>query len=63
MIFYPVNGQPEEIPVPEKELYPGKVEDVHTAILDGAPTYLTLSEARDQIRTALALYEHVTNHF
>ncbi len=49
--------------MPEKELYPGKVEDVHTAILDGAPTYLTLSEARDQIRTALALYEHVTNHF
>jgi predicted dehydrogenase len=57
LTFYPYHGQPEEIPVPEKELYLGEVEDMHAAILDGQPNYLTLAETRNHVRTALALYE------
>lgn len=56
MTFYPQEGEPEEVPVPEKELYLGEVEDMNAAILDGAPNYLTLEESRDHIRTAVALY-------
>ena len=57
MIFYPSDGEPIEIPVPEKELYLGEVEDMHAAILDGVPNYLTLDETRDHIRTVTALYQ------
>ncbi|HSF82142.1 MAG TPA: Gfo/Idh/MocA family oxidoreductase [Anaerolineales bacterium] len=57
MVFHPEKGDPLEIQVPEKELYLGEVEDMHAAILDGAPNYLTLSETRDHIRTVLGLYE------
>jgi D-xylose 1-dehydrogenase (NADP+, D-xylono-1,5-lactone-forming) len=56
MTFYPLDGEPLELPVPEVELYSGEVEDMHAAILDGVPPYLTLEETRDHIRTALALY-------
>ncbi|MEE8567231.1 MAG: hypothetical protein V3S81_01375, partial [Anaerolineales bacterium] len=48
---------PIEIPVPNEELYLGEVEDMHTAILDGTPSYLTLDETRDHIRTVAALYQ------
>jgi len=57
MIFHPSDGEPIEIPVPEKGLYLGEVEDIHAAILDGAPNYLTLDETRDHIRTITALYQ------
>jgi predicted dehydrogenase len=57
MVFHPADGEPEEISVPEKPLYLGEVEDMHAAILDGAPNYLTLAETRDHVRTVLALYE------
>lgn len=57
LTFYPNEGQPEEIPVPEKELYLGEVEDMHAAILDGAPGYLRLEETRNHVKTVLALYE------
>jgi len=57
MIFHPSDGEPIEIPVPEKELYLGEVEDMHAAILDGVPNYLTLDETRDHIRTVTALYQ------
>ena len=57
MTFYPKDGDPEEIPVPEKELYLGEVEDMHTAILDGSPNYLSLEETRNHVKTVLALYE------
>lgn len=57
MLFYPAQGEPQEIPVPEKELYLGEVEDMHAAILDNAPTYLTLMETRNHVETVLALYE------
>ena len=55
--FTPASGESELIPVPEKELYLGEIEDMHAAILDGTPNYLTLSESRDHVRTVLALYE------
>ncbi|MBK7897556.1 MAG: Gfo/Idh/MocA family oxidoreductase [Candidatus Promineifilaceae bacterium] len=57
LMFYPKAGEPEEIEVPEVELYLGEVEDLHTAVLDGKPHYLTLEETRNHIKTVLALYE------
>ncbi len=57
LMFYPKDGDPEEIDVPEKELYLGEVEDLHTAVLDGKPQYLTLEETRHHVKTVLALYQ------
>ena len=57
MIFTPNDGAPVELAVPEQELYLGEVEDMHAAILDGAPSYLSLEESRRHVRTVLALYE------
>ena len=57
MMFYPKDGEPEAIDVPEKELYLGEVEDMHAAILDGRSPYLTLTETRDHVKTVLALYQ------
>ncbi|MBC8332743.1 MAG: Gfo/Idh/MocA family oxidoreductase [Anaerolineae bacterium] len=57
MTFTPKDGPAEVISVPEKALYLGEVEDMHAAILDGAPNYLTLEETRNHVKTALALYE------
>jgi D-xylose 1-dehydrogenase (NADP+, D-xylono-1,5-lactone-forming) len=57
MIFYPAAGEPEVLPVPDKQLYLGEVEDMHAAILDGKPSYLTLDESRNHVHTALALYQ------
>ena len=56
-MFYPKDGEPEEIEVPEKELYLGEVEDLHAAVLDGTPQYLSLEETRNHVKTVLALYE------
>ncbi|GAB4577552.1 MAG: Gfo/Idh/MocA family oxidoreductase [Anaerolineales bacterium] len=57
LIFTPHNGDPEEISVPEVELYAGEVEDMHDALLDGVPNALTLQETRNHVKTVLALYE------
>jgi xylose dehydrogenase (NAD/NADP) len=57
LIFYSPDGVPQEIPVPEQELYLGEVEDMHSAILEGCPPYLTLQETRNHVRTVLALYQ------
>lgn len=57
LVFYPNQGKAQEIPVPEQELYRGEVEDMHAAILDKAPNFLSLQETRNHIRTVLALYE------
>jgi D-xylose 1-dehydrogenase (NADP+, D-xylono-1,5-lactone-forming) len=57
MCFFALDGEPVEIPIPEVELYSGEVNDMHAAILDNAPTYLTLAETRNHILTILALYE------
>lgn len=57
VMFYPNEGEPREIPVPEQNLYLGEIEDMQAVILDGASPYLSLQETRDHMRTALALYE------
>ena len=57
LMFYPKDGEPEEIEVPEKELYLGEVEDLHAAVLDGTPQYLSLEETRNHVKTVLAMYE------
>ena len=55
--FEDENGNQEEIPVPEVELYLGEVEDLQAAVLDGDEPYISLDETRDHVRTLLALYE------
>lgn len=57
--FFPKQGDAEEIVVEgvEQYLYLGEVNDMHTAILDGAPNYLAAEETRNHIKTALALYQ------
>lgn len=55
--FAPGEDTPEIIPVPDEYLYLGEVEDMHDAILHGQPSYLTLAETRDHVKTVLALYE------
>lgn len=57
MLFHAPSGKVQEVAVPEQELYLGEIEDMHAAVLDGAPTYLALSETRNHVRTVLALYE------
>ena len=57
MTFIPENREPIQILVPEKNLYLGEIEDMHAAILDCQPNYLTLQETRDHVKTVLALYE------
>ena len=57
LVFHPAYGEPEQVPVPHKELYLGEIEDMHRAILDGHLSYLTLEESRNHVRTVLALYE------
>lgn len=57
MTFNPKDGEPQEIPVPEKDLFSGEVEDMHAAILDGKPNYISLEETRNHVRTVLALYD------
>jgi len=57
LMYYPNQGKAREIPVPKQELYIGEVEDMHAAILDKTPSYVTIQETRNHVRTALALYE------
>ena len=57
LTFFPVDGEPEEIAIPEKYLYLGEVEDMHDAILNSQPNYLTLQETRQHVQTILALYQ------
>ena len=57
LTFYDASGKAKEIPVPQEYLYQGEVEDMHTAILEGAPGYLSLAETRNHVKTVLALYE------
>lgn len=57
MWWYPAGGPPQSVTFPKSELYSGEVSDMHDAILEGKPPYLTLAESRNHIRTALALYQ------
>ncbi|MDX1414509.1 MAG: Gfo/Idh/MocA family oxidoreductase [Candidatus Promineifilaceae bacterium] len=60
--FYPREGDPVQLQVPEKMLYLGEIEDMHDAILDGAKPYLGLDETRDHIRTILAVIKSAELH-
>ena len=55
--YFPQGGETQEIPVPDEYLYLGEIEDMHAAILDGTPTYLSLDETRNHVRTIQALYQ------
>ncbi len=57
MFFHAADGTSQEIDVPETRLYLGEVEDMNAAILDGTPSFLTLEESRNHVRTTVALYE------
>ena len=57
MLFHDSNGSSQEIDVPEAPLYLGEVEDMHAAILDGTPSFLTLEESGNHVRTTVALYQ------
>ena len=57
MMFHPAEGELQQLLFEEFYLYLGEVEDMHDAILDGKPTFITLAETRSHVRTALALYE------
>jgi len=48
---------PENIPVPQKDLYLGEIEDMETAVLDGKPNLITHQQTRWHIQTALALFQ------
>lgn len=55
--FHRPDDEVQILSVPQKELYLGEVEDMHAAILDGQPTFVTLEETRNHVRTVLALYQ------
>lgn len=57
LVFHPAEGEPQQLLFEEFYLYSGEVEDLHDALLDGKPTFVTLAETRNHVRTALALYE------
>ncbi len=57
LTFFDADGKAEKISVPAEYLYLGEVEDMHAAIFDGTPSYLTLAETRNHVKTVLALYE------
>jgi predicted dehydrogenase len=57
LTYFDEGGKAEEIAVPQRYLYQGEIQDMHAAILDGAPNYLTLTETRNHVKTVLSLYE------
>ena len=57
LIFYPNHGRRRAIPVPKLNSYLGEIEDMNAAIMEGTPLYLSLTETRNHVRTALALYD------
>ena len=57
VVFHPAEGKPERLKIKKQALYQGEVEDINAAILDGAPTYISLQESRAHVKTVLALYE------
>lgn len=51
------DGDSEELPIPDVELYSGEVEDMHNRLIDQIPNALPLQETRNHVKTVLALYE------
>ncbi len=54
--YHPVDGDLVTVPFPSKELYLCEVEDIESAVLDGKPCEVTLTQTRDHIRTVDALF-------
>ena len=57
MLFHASDGTSQEIDVREAPLYLGEIEDMNAAILDCAPSFLTLEETRNHVLTTVALYK------
>lgn len=57
LFFHDKDDRSHAIYAPRQELYIGEVRDMHEAILEGKPNYLTLEETRNHVRTVLALYQ------
>ena len=51
------NKETVRLQVHPKSLYLGEIEDMHSAILDNKPNYISLQETRYHIQTVLALYK------
>ncbi len=62
LTFYPRQGDPLLLEVPQMSLYAGEVEDMHDAILQGADPTISLEETRNHIRTILALIRSAETH-
>ncbi len=57
LIYYPAEGEPQYPTAIHKDPYLGEIKDMHSAIIDGWLTYISLEETRDHIQTISALYE------
>ena len=51
------DGKTQEISIPDEYLYLGEIKDMHAAIIDNSPNYLSLAETSNHIKTTLSLYE------
>lgn len=51
------DGKTEKLRVKSPDLYLGEIEDMQSAILDGKPIAVPLTDCRDHIKFACALYE------
>jgi predicted dehydrogenase len=61
LTFFNPDGKAQEIPIIDEYLYLGEIQNMHAAILDNKPNYLTLAETRNHVKTVLALYESAEN--
>jgi len=59
LIFWPRNGKPETIAMPEIDPYLCEVQAMEACILDGADPVVPLSLSRGFLSSALALYQSV----
>ena len=57
LAYFPAEGEPQYPTAVQKDLYLGEINDMHSAIVDGWLTYISLEETRDHILTILSLYE------
>ena len=57
LVYYPADGEPQYPTAIHKDHYLTEIKDMHSAIIDGWLTYISLEETRDHIQTILALHE------
>lgn len=56
LLFHPQKGTQQEISIPDEYLYAGEIEDMHNAILNSQPPFLSLEDSKRNIKTILSLY-------